>query len=388
MTQRCTNCGAELFAGQQFCRQCGARTAPLEGEAPTQILGGATAAPPPPQPAAGTTALPHQRGTGAAMWGPRATGPQTPIPNFAHTSPLAHAPAEAELPKRRRPWLIPALLVLLLVGAVGGGMLVMMLMRSPMPRVVVHRGDGPPAPPPPPGLEPGEAALDEAGASVTADETVLTKTFEVGSGAVFSVKNTQGDISVQGWDGDSVEVKVTKRGGTADDRRGALVRIKQDDELLSLASLATSSVKVSFEVKVPRAVEKVDLASRSGSVRVSKLEGPLSVSLQNGGINLDDVRGPVEAKTVNGGIEVVYRSAERGGAHEFSTVNGGVSVRLAEGMDADLSASVVNGRIEVDEGLGFQAEKQTPGWRVNAHLGDGGEPLSVKSVNGSVRFRK
>ncbi|MFN2481753.1 MAG: zinc ribbon domain-containing protein, partial [Pyrinomonadaceae bacterium] len=41
MNERCDNCGAELFAGQQFCRQCGAPTRQLSaGEIPTQILPG------------------------------------------------------------------------------------------------------------------------------------------------------------------------------------------------------------------------------------------------------------------------------------------------------------------------------------------------------------
>ena len=63
MTERCNNCGTELFAGQQFCRVCGAPTRQFStAEIPTQILPGGQA-PPAPQPPtaqtpyAGTTPL-------------------------------------------------------------------------------------------------------------------------------------------------------------------------------------------------------------------------------------------------------------------------------------------------------------------------------------------
>ncbi|HEX7175316.1 MAG TPA: DUF4097 family beta strand repeat-containing protein [Pyrinomonadaceae bacterium] len=388
MTERCTNCGTELFTGQQFCRRCGAPTAPLAGEAPTQILRD-TAAPPPPS-ASATTTLPPQRGTGAGLWGPRHTGPQTPFPSFAHTSPLASAPAAAQPSKGRR-WLIPALLGLLLIAVLGVSLGVVVFRGAQRRMAAVERGMPPPAPPAPPGLPglaPGESVLDEAGAIVTADETVLTKTFELGDDAVFTLKNTQGDIVVEGWDEDRVELKVTKRGGSAEDRQAARVRLTQDDELLALSSADNRQVKISYEVKLPRSLERMELSSRSGDVQVSKFTGSLGVTLQNGDIALDDVRGPIEAKLVNGDIEVVYRDAEREGPHEFINVNGDVTLRLIEGMDADLKATIVNGSIDVDNQLGFQAQKRQPGWHVDTRLGDGGAPLTVKNVNGSIRFKK
>ena len=384
MTERCKNCGAELFAGQQFCRRCGARTLSLEGEAPTQILPGETS-PPNFSSAAGTNVLPPQRGTGEAMWGPRQTGPQAPFGQFAHTSPLSSV---AQTSKKRR-WLLPALLGLLLVGAVGGALAVVMLSRATTKKVIfIDREGHAPHPPSPPGIPTGESLLDEAGATVTADETILTKSFEVGADANFSLKNVQGDIRVEGWDDDRIEVRMRKRGGTVEERQAARVTFKQMDETLAIAATGNSPSKVFFDVKVPRSLKALEVSSRTGAVSVSKLEGSLEVSLQNGDVNLDDVRGAVEAKLVNGRIEVTYRSTEREGAQEFTTVNGDVVVRLVDGMSGDVEASVVNGRIEVDEALGFQAQKRQPGWHVEAQLGAGGESLTAKSVNGTIRFKK
>jgi DUF4097 and DUF4098 domain-containing protein YvlB len=96
----------------------------------------------------------------------------------------------------------------------------------------------------------------------------------------------------------------------------------------------------------------------------------------------------VQAKSINGNIEVVYRNTKRVGAHEFATVNGNINVRLIEGMEADVKASVVNGSIDVDSGLGLEAQKRQVGWFIDAPLGAGGELLSMKTVNGSIKIQK
>lgn len=377
MTHLCASCGAELFAGQQFCRRCGAPTAGLEGEAPTRILADA---PPAPAPAQGTTALPP-RATGESFWPPaRHTEHQGAIGHAQYTSPLPAA-AAPERPKRRR-WLVPALLGLLLLACVGGIVGLVMLARGPLRMArFVDRQQPAPAP-----AAAGEGALDEAGAVVTSGETIWTRTFEVSEATVFSVKNLQGDVTVEAWDGDALEVRMTKRGGTPDERAAARVTLRQTGDLLAFASSESGQVKVSYEVRVPHALRRVELQSRSGNVRVAGLAAPLNVTLTNGDIQLEDVRGPARARLVNGDIEVVYRGPDREGPHEFQTVNGSVELRLAEGMEADVKASVVNGSIDVDERLGFQAQRKRPGWFVEARLGEGGEPLSAESVNGSIRF--
>jgi hypothetical protein len=380
MTHLCANCGAGLFAGQQFCRRCGERTGGLEGEAPTRILADS---PPAPAPAQGTTALPP-RGTGENFWPPaRPTEHHGPIGHASYTSPLPVA-AAPERAKGRRRWLVPALLGLMLLACVGGIVGLVMMARAPFIRGFAERVQQPPPPP-----LPGPAVLDEAGATVTAGETIWTQTFEVSESAVFSLSNLQGDITVEGWDGSGVEVRMTKRGGTAEDRRAARVTLRQTDDLLAIASSEAGQIKVSYEVRVPRSLRRVELTSRSGDVKVSGLETPLAVNLTNGDIRLDDVRGPAQARLVNGDIEVVYRGEAREGPHEFKTVNGDVSLRLADGMEGPVKASVVNGEIEVDDRLGFNAQKKKPGWFVDARLdenGEGGEPLTAESVNGSIKF--
>ena len=69
MAERCSNCGAELFAGQQFCRRCGAAVGRAQEDAPTQLF---------PQGASS----PGQTNSGPSNSGSSNSGP------FIGTSPL------------------------------------------------------------------------------------------------------------------------------------------------------------------------------------------------------------------------------------------------------------------------------------------------------------
>src|SRR5436853_265485 len=71
--------------------------------------------------------------------------------------------------------------------------------------------------------------LDESGATVTGTDTVLSKSFEIGDGATFSMRGVSGDVTVTGSDGDRAELKITKHGGSPAERAGAPVLVSQTD---------------------------------------------------------------------------------------------------------------------------------------------------------------
>ncbi|HYY95542.1 MAG TPA: zinc-ribbon domain-containing protein, partial [Pyrinomonadaceae bacterium] len=165
MSERCSKCGAELFAGQQFCRRCGAAVAGSAGDdAPTQILpqgaqtGGAGVA---------TDTSPLGRGAHTDAVGQRQpSGFQTPASyqqpaNFQPTAPLVgqsfgSRPLAVEPPaqgrSRRGAWFVALLVVALLcVGVAGGAGL--MWWRARQRTIIVERmSHGPNAPGIPPPL--------------------------------------------------------------------------------------------------------------------------------------------------------------------------------------------------------------------------------------------
>lgn len=318
----------------------------------------------------------------------RQTEQHTPYGGGAYTSQLAASDAYAQTRGKRR-WLKHVPLILLVSGLVGALAIALFSLGLFGKKIVPAGGSDRMATPGmvAPARSPEGVALDDEGAVVSERETIIRKVYEVKPDTDFSFKSPDGNLTIEGWDENRVEITLTKRGGTAEERRSARVTLRQSDKLFSLAA-PNSPVKVFFEVKLPRSARRVELSSGTADVKASKLEAPLAISVRDGAINLEDVRASVQAKSVNGNIEIVYRSTKREGAHEFATVNGNINVQLIEGLDADVKASVVNGSIDVDDRIGLEVQKRQAGWYIDAPLGGGGERLSMKTVNGSINIQK
>lgn len=429
MNKRCPSCGAELFEGQQFCRQCGATVAALSSsdEATTRLLGGQQ-----PRAESGTSPV---RGAGTGpVGGPQPPSYQEPpayqeptafqptahfrrpaayqqptsyqpqLASFQQTSPLAPPPG-----RRRGLWLVALLAVFLLGAGVAGAGGYLWWRARHRPVIVVKQvgpGEGPagvPAPPLPPdfGERLGEqirkamegaglgTPLDESGAKVSGDETVLTKTYQLDGDAAFAVRAVNGDVTVTGTDGDEAEVKITKRGGSPELRSAARVMLLQTDGVLSLASAGgPPGVEVSYEVKLPRAQHGLEISADRGDVKVSDFDGAVAADVKLGKAEFKDVTGRVRSRVVKGDTRVEYSRPEREAEQEFSVVKGGIEATLAEGTDADVRAETTAGDISADDSLGLSVERRAVGRALSGRLGDGGHALRFKVTSGDIRLKK
>jgi hypothetical protein len=413
MTQRCSTCGAELFEGQQFCRQCGAAVVASSGEATTQLLGDGRTQPQAPESAntspvrAGTEPV-GQRQSSPAYQQP--TSYQPPLVSFQQTSPLATPPVVRK--SRRGLWLV-ALLAVFLLGAGVAGVGIFAWWRAHRQQMIVVKkgtageGVGHPAKIPEPPLPPdfGErlgaqirkglegalasAPLDESGATVSGDETVLTKTYQLDGDATFSVRAVNGSVTVTGSDGDEAEVKITKRGGSAEARSGTRVMLAQTDEGLAFMSAGgPSGVEVSYEVKVPRGLHGIEIAAERGDVKVSGFDGSVFATVRQGKADFRDVTGEVKSNVTKGDTRVVYGTAEREGSQEFVVVKGNIEATLAEGTDAEVRAETTVGDISADDAFGLALEKRPVGRTLSGRLGDGGRTLHFKVTSGDIKLKK
>ncbi|HEV3470474.1 MAG TPA: zinc ribbon domain-containing protein [Pyrinomonadaceae bacterium] len=394
MSERCSNCGAELFAGQQFCRSCGAQVRPAGEDAPTRLL-------PETEPPA-TTAPLGGRGTDPVR-DPRPTGYQQPPPGyrppaaFQQTAPLAAAP-----PARRGAWSL-ALVAVAVVSVLGTLALVFAFRARQQPLVVVKKGVGdekvavPPIPPDLPervreAVEASGAALpvDESDVTVTDDETTFTKSYPVNPASSFAVNTVNGDVTVEGWDQPAAEVTVVKSGGDAGARAATRVLVSKGRERLALsAAPAAADVSVSYRVRVPRATKHVEVNVDRGEVEVSGLRGSVVVDVKTGGATFGELAGTVRGKLIKGDMVINYGASPKDEPQEFSVVRGNVKVVLGpRPANADLKAETVDGDIEVDEGVVPLRVVRTEvgGRHVAGRLNEGGAPLLIKVVNGDIEL--
>ncbi len=144
-----------------------------------------------------------------------------------------------------------------------------------------------------------------------------------------------------------------------------------------------NDVQVDFSVQVPPGVEFV-ARTVNGSIEASDLDGPVDAQTVNGSVDVS-TRGLARAHTVNGAVNARIGSSRWSDEVEFSTVNGGITVRFPEALSADLSASTVNGDISTDFPLTLRGKIGRRS--LKGKIGDGaGGALSLSTVNGSIRL--
>jgi hypothetical protein len=404
MSERCNNCGAELFAGQQFCRRCGTPVRAEGGEAPTQLLPAEAQQTSHTSTTAGTSPFSGAR-TDAVLQQPTAYAP--PLAAFQQTSPLLSAPA-ARGPRRRRrgAWLFALFAVFVLGGVVACGA-AYVLWRARHPPMIVKRVNvggvsvgAPQVPPMPPNL--GDQIkdalksagvplpVDESGASVTGTDTVLTQTYDIGEDATFSLQAVSGNVTITGADGEQAVVKITKHGGSPQERSGARVLASKSDEGLTLitAPAQSSAVSVSYEVQLPRGLHQIEISADRGDVHISGFDGTVVADLKMGDMEFRDVSGKVKSRLIKGNTKIIYEKPEREGAQEFLVVKGNIEATIADGANADVKAETLDGDIDVDEAFQMKVEKSPAGHSVAGRLGDGGEHLMFKVTKGDIKLKK
>ncbi|HEV2862774.1 MAG TPA: hypothetical protein VGX48_17290 [Pyrinomonadaceae bacterium] len=416
MSELCHNCGAELFAGQQYCRRCGVAVAsvPPQGEAPTQLF--EQGPEPTTAPAGGATGAAHVAtaplGAGQhtdLFAGGQMTARQPPLAAFQQTSRLT-PPAPPRRKGRALLWV-----VLILVALVFGGaaLVIAFIVGSnsgpsfePKKVVVVKKGGGgsggvpaPHAPPAPADLAErikdaiGRAGVplpvDEADAEVGDEETVISQSYKLADKGTLTVKGMSGDVSVVGTDGDEVEVEITKRGGSPQERNGVPVLYSKTDDALSFFTAAPGGkVKVAYEIKVPRRLGRLELSVENGTVKVDDFAGAVEAEARNGRLNIS-AEGPVKGKVTNGDVVVGYGVDVKGGPQEYSVTNGSVTAFFAAYPKTEVNAQTTNGTIEIDPVYRQIQEKRGGGMRAVGRLREeGGAPLTIKVSNGNIKLKQ
>ncbi len=391
MNERCKNCGAELFSGQQFCRSCGARTElRAHDDVATQLLSDQQAnAPTATKPRAGER-------TTDPNFGPLPTAPAAAYRPPQQVMPLAAATAPAA---RRRPSF--ALILLSLFIVLGGATLLGLALAyqklrstASTTRTITISPPAIPRPPPPrvPVIRGDAETLAEDDADVSDDKTVITKTFPLAPGAgQFELTNLNGDIKIEGWDKPQVEVKVTKHGGTPEEREAVEIELQQAGDHLALSTAPDGQgdiEDVRYEVKLPHRLQHITLSTLNGDVKLTGVHGHIEVTAQRGDIKLEDVGGALITKTLTGNTKIVLATRAPGDAPQsFEAISGNVEVQIGDTPNVEVRADTTSGEIKVDDAFGLQVEKRLVGQHLAGRLGQGGPLLVIKTISGNIKLK-
>jgi hypothetical protein len=318
------------------------------------------------------------------------TAPQSPVPH-QQTTPLYLPPEQAPSKGRAMMFLVIGLIGVLFLSA-------MLLVWTSRKRVPVKTAPPPPpqaeteipVPPEPPPVEDTDEGrtLDESDAVETDKETVISKTYALASSATFSIKGVNGNVEIEGWDEPQAEVKVIKRGGSIEDRKGVRVSVAQANDRLAFQTspIGSGDVDVRYEVKLPRGLRRVEIKTVNAEVKIADLTGAVEVKAQNASVELSDTSGASTVKLVNGRIKADYNGVKLDGPQQLSTVNGKIEIELDDDTGADVDAGTVSGSIDLDGDFDFKVEKKIVGQKASGRVGEGGQPISIRTVNGPIKI--
>jgi DUF4097 and DUF4098 domain-containing protein YvlB len=239
--------------------------------------------------------------------------------------------------------------------------------------------------------------------------TVHAQDFEwrgrVAQGNSVEIKNINGDVEAVRGTGDQVEVTAVKREGDRGDPEDVTFEVIEHDEGVTICAVYPddgrrpnecrpgrggrmnvhrNNTEVHFTVRLPAGVDFIG-KSVNGDVTIDGVDGDAVAHTVNGDIRVA-AAGAVEATTVNGSIDASMGAADFDDDLEFTTVNGSITLELPDGVNADVSASTVNGGMETDFPLTVQGR-----WgprHLRGTIGSGGRRIELETVNGRIALRR
>jgi hypothetical protein len=223
-------------------------------------------------------------------------------------------------------------------------------------------------------------------------EVVETHTFPLSKGATVTVKGYNGSVTLEAWDRPEAEIILIRRGSSEEAAREVPVKIDPKDNSFTIEEQqGPGNSSVSFHIKLPRDLGAVTVSSINGSIKLAELAGTISAESTNGSINLSDVSGLARVETTNGSVRGEVISIAPNQPISIATTNGSIDVDFPSGVNAELTASSTHGSVRVDNG-DFPDVRVTRirngGGQASGRMGDGGQPLSITSTNGSIRISK
>lgn len=227
----------------------------------------------------------------------------------------------------------------------------------------------------------------------------------IAPGRSIEVKGVNGEINAGIASGEEVRVTARKTARRSDPADVEIVVVEHDAGVTICAVYPTppgrranecrpgsgghsntedNDVKVAFTVEVPPGVEFIGRTVNGGIEAVS-LQGDVTATTVNGGIDVSTT-GIARAETVNGSIDVTLGRSDWSGDLEFETVNGGITVALGGEVNAEVTATTMNGGISTEFPLTISGRFGPK--RINGTIGSGGRKLELTTVNGDLTLRR
>lgn len=219
------------------------------------------------------------------------------------------------------------------------------------------------------------------------------RAYTLAAGGEVNINNPRGSVDIEAADGETVEVRVERIVYAVNEAaaKEVLPRLQMMEEATPEKVLVSGerlggivigvSIEMHFHVRAPKAA-RVRARTSGGEMNVKGFSGHVILNGSNGAIRAEGLGGGIETRWVNGGVSI--RLAAIGSELvDVRVTNGPLTLVVPQALNANLSATATNGRIDVKapefETLGDQTSR-----RVRGRLNAGGVPIELVTINGNI----
>lgn len=218
-----------------------------------------------------------------------------------------------------------------------------------------------------------------------------TRHFPLAPGGIVEVVNLNGPIEVMAGPAGAVDVNahITAKALTDAAAKDVLSKGKIEEqaspvhvkiETVVPRGIRRASYEVRYDVRVPADAE-TQLSTTNGSVKAAGLTRKLKASVVHGSLDVTHVEGEIDAACVNGSLTV--KVTRISAPLRLETTNGRLSFELPASSRVNLSARVVNGRLNVS-GLAVTNTTGNHIRTLQAALNGGGPTVDLRATNGRM----
>lgn len=216
----------------------------------------------------------------------------------------------------------------------------------------------------------------------------ITKTYPLRADGSFELNNVNGSVRIEGWDRDEVEIRAIK---TTAEQQSVLdlvaidVVAKPDAVTVSTRYPQEEGVEVAVDyvIHVPRYAQVRHVNDINGTLRIFRSEAVGELHTVNGNIEVYESSGDVHAHTTNGNVYVELKHAADARGAVAETTNGSVLLAIPADLPAQLEARCMNGSFSSELPMVMLGSAEPR--MVHGHLGHGGAPIHLGTVNGTIR---
>jgi len=249
------------------------------------------------------------------------------------------------------------------------------------------------------------------------DRETIHKSFKVAAGenvAKLISDQINGPIRVTGGSGTEITMTIEKRiraemkTDLEEAKRDVKLEFTQEGNTVRLFEDGPShhndgwrhhhyNVVFECDIQVPSGAA-LDLRTMNGSIEVKNVTGDYKVHTMNGKVEMDEIGGTGPVETMNGSVHVAFTRNPSKEA-SFHTMNGSVDIYFRSEPDADFTIETMHGGVFADfdvTSLPTTVKGEISGNRniyrtggtMKVRAGRGGPPISLHTMNGSIRLHK